>query len=160
MTTPASRQTITFETNPARRRLLIMGQDDVTPSITIRTDGHVELNPDISLDEASQAFWQAVERVFPNYIATALAKTGGGWMPIETAPHSKAVLIFVPMADQPKNLPRGVTRTAYQTEPAPPLAQTWRYAEGVGQGQQCGWPTHWQQLPTAPAPPSDGVNTR
>lgn len=71
-------------------------------------------------------------------------------MPIETAPSSKPVLVFIPQADQPSNLPVGQEVIAYQTDPAPPLKQTWRHARGPERGVQAGWPTHWQPLPAAP----------
>ncbi|OJU05888.1 MAG: hypothetical protein BGN83_14700 [Rhizobium sp. 63-7] len=80
-----------------------------------------------------------------------------GWQPISTAPHSKQVLVFVPRADHPENPPVGSWQIAYQTEPAPPLQQTWRYSNGQFRGQQIGWPTHWMPLPDAPAPKDRAV---
>lgn len=81
------------------------------------------------------------------------------WQPIETAPHSKPVLVFVPRADQLSNLPSGSWIVAYQTEPAPPLMQTWRFYNGDFRGQQIGWPTHWMPLPVPPALASTGDRT-
>jgi hypothetical protein len=85
-----------------------------------------------------------------------------GWLPIETAPHSKPVLVFVPMADHPENLPAGSWIVAYKTFPEPPLMQTWRYAVGDFRGQQVGWPSHWMALPEPPTfskePRDCGVN--
>lgn len=72
------------------------------------------------------------------------------WRPIESAPDSRSVLIFIPIGSNAKNLPEGRCEIAYKTEPVPPIIQSWRYATGIHQGQQCGWPTHWRPLPEPP----------
>lgn len=81
----------------------------------------------------------------------------GGWRDIKDAPHGVDLLVFVPMADHPTNLPKGSYRLAYKTDPAPPLMQTWRFSSGPGRGQQCGWPSHFRPLPSPPS--GDGATT-
>jgi hypothetical protein len=84
----------------------------------------------------------------------ALARQHGAreqWHPIESAPVGKAVLVFVPQADQPSNLPRGTHLIAYQWDSEGVGRNDWRYATGDGRGRHAGYPTHWMPLPAAPA---------
>lgn len=105
---------------------------------------------DAELKAAAQADYEARIRAALVSPADTSPVIPEGWHDISTAPHSEQVLVFVPRADHPKNLPLGSWHIAYQTEPSPPLAQTWRYANGQFRGEQIGWPCHWMPLPTAP----------
>lgn len=86
------------------------------------------------------------------HLSEIIAHLDAGWLPIEQAPKRRSVLVFIPRADQPSNLPNGTCVVAYQTDYGEPFKETWRYATGVGAGQQCGWPTHFRHLPEPPLP--------
>ena len=95
---------------------------------------------DIDRCSAFRAGWKAGRAL----AARAGSKPeGDGWQPIETAPKDgkRSFLVLFQSGD---------IQHVYLTEPAYPLAQTFRYAGGPMRGEQAGWPTHWRPLPTPP----------
>lgn len=46
-------------------RLVINGEDQRTPLVTIHPSGEIEYGPGYSPDEAAQRFWDAMSRYFP-----------------------------------------------------------------------------------------------
>lgn len=83
-------------------------------------------------------------------------RAANGWQDIATAPASTPLMVFIPRADQPSNLPIGSHVLAYKTPHG-----GWRYLNGDNRGRQCGWPTHWRPLPEPPrSPPPSARPTR
>ena len=92
--------------------------------------------------------WMGAEKQLTQLAAALAARAGSkpegdGWQPIETAPKDgkRSFLVLYQSGD---------IQHVYLTEPAYPLAQTFRHAGGPMRGEQAGWPTHWRPLPIPP----------
>jgi hypothetical protein len=156
-----------FDIPPTMARELLDGEPDAKPTIARNLASlarHREQARAEAIEQAAIAARNAlldyewppqdgdaqIDAVLDAIHALSPAQADDGWLPIEQAPKGKAVLVFVPRADWPENLPEGTHTIAYQTAFGEGLKDSWRYAFGPGHGRQCGWPTHYRLLPAPP----------